>query len=418
MIIVSTWKFLGFGMDLYRYKMGTIDRNVGHAALQVVSGPNKGVYISWWPSGKWAPDKLGRYAGPHDIATDFSEEAWNRRNQMSDDYQRFVDALEKISTQGGADAALAKNMFDMIMDGDSEERKVIKFRPPSENFHIPSQADGELFGLDDKAIVAWWGNTLAALKKASTKRLKDRSTYYDLMTNNCSDAIILALGAGMGRLDETGAIKKDTTSVPREFPEVPDIKTKVQQWVKADLPTFPPDFDPSKMTPEQGMKMAQEIEKTKKLFITPDAVEEKARAIMMAIGKMQTAYKEALKKIPTDKKVELLPVPKSDQFDKIDEKLAAAHLDPKAVKLVEKALADYKDVKTTKGQDTVILAEMLIDLAEFLPAKPGADKSGKVNWDVVYEFANQTKDTVDQLLKENAAEVKQAVDKAAKTLWG
>lgn len=416
MIIVSTWKFLGFGLDLYKYKMGTIDRNVGHAALQVASGPNKGVYISWWPSGKWAPDKLGRYAGPHDIAKDFSEEAWNRRNQTSEDYTRFLAALEKISNSGGQDAERAKQMFDMVMDGDSDTRKQIKYRPPSDNFHIPSQADGELFGLDDRAIIAWWQKTLSALKQASAKGLQNRSTYYDLMTNNCSDAIILALGAGLGRLDESGAVKKDQR-VPREYPEIPDIKTKVQNWEKADLPTFPPDFDPSTMKPEQAMKMAQDIEKAKKKFITPDAVEEKAREIMIAIGKMQTAYANALKRIPSDKKVETLPATKSEQFDKLDDKLLAAKLNSNAVKMVAKALADYKDPKTTKAQDSVILAEMLIDLAAFLPEKPGADKSDKVDWNVVYEFANQARDTIDQLLKENAAEVKIAVAKASSTLW-
>jgi hypothetical protein len=160
-----------------------------------------------------------------------------------------------------------------------------------------------------------------------------------------------------------------------------------------------------------------DIEKAKKSFITPDAVEETALATMNAIGKMQTAYKDALKKIPGDKKVELLPLPKSDQFDKIDDKLLEAGLNKTVVGFITKALAEYKDVKTTKGQDTVILAEMIIDLAGALPAKPGDDKSGKVKWDVVYEFANQVRDTIDQLLKENAAEIKVAVTKASTTLW-
>ena len=70
-----------------------------------------------------------------------------------------------------------------------------------------------------------------------------------------------------------------------------------------------------------------------------------------------------------------------------------------------------------RDRDSVILAEMLIDLAAFLPEKPGADKSDKVDWNVVYEFANQARDTIDLLLKENAAEVKTAVAKASSTLW-
>lgn len=411
MIIVSTWSFLGFGIDLYKYKMGTIDRNVGHAALQVVSGPNKGVYVSWWPTGQWSPDKKGRYALQSDLARDFAEEAWNRRNQMSADYQRFLDALEQISNGGGPDAATAKKMFDMVMDGDSDTRKQVKFRPPSQVFHIPSQADGELFGLDDRAILNWWAFTTKALKKAAATKGKDFTTYYDLMTNNCSDAIILALGAGLGRINEKGEIIKNAR-VPHDWPEVPDVHTKVMTWNKPDLPTLPPGFGLTPMTPEQGMELQAKITELEKVFITPDLVEKKALETMKAIGEKQTAYKETVKVIPLDKKFEALPKDKS--FEELDEKLASAGVPDKQVKAIAKALQDFKDPKTTKAQDTVILAEMLIDLADFAKKNENNDK---IKWPVVFEFGNQVHDTIEQLLKENAKEVKADVDKAAKTLW-
>jgi hypothetical protein len=68
------------------------------------------------------------------------------------------------------------------------------------------------------------------------------------------------------------------------------------------------------------------------------------------------------------------------------------------------------------AQDAVILAELLIDRAEYLPVQPGKDKSGKVKWDAVYVFANQVRDTIDSL-SENAKEVKLAVAKHATRMW-
>ena len=94
--------------------------------------------------------------------------------------------------------------------------------------------------------------------------------------------------------------------------------------------------------------------------------------------------------------------------------LASAGVPDKQVKTIAKALQDFKDPKTTKAQDTVILAEMLIDLADFAKKNENNDK---IKWPVVFEFGNQVHDTIEQLLKENAKEVKADVDKAAKTLW-
>lgn len=389
MIIVSTWKFLGIGLDLFRLgRAETPERCVGHASLQVTAGPNKGVYISWWPSGEWVAGKGVRYASPNTLKADLANEAEHRRNQMNTQYEAFLNQLEEISKGGGTEAEHAREMWEAVMLGDTEEKKRLKFRPPSETWRIPSQADGELFGLDDLAIVRFWNYTLNALKKAVKTKTEDKSTYYDLMTSNCSDAIMLAMGAGLGRLDETGNINKDAGWLPRGYPQVPDIRNKLMLFGLA-LPT-----------------------------ITPDTVEAKAAEVMSAIGEMQTAYKNALKKIPTDKKVELLPAPKSAQFDQIDDKLLSANFDKRAVAIVTKALEEYKNPKSGKAKDAAVLAEMLIDVAEYLPATPGKDgKGATVTWEVVYEFANQVHDTIDQLREESAKEIKVELAKSAASLW-
>lgn len=360
MIIVSTWNFLGFNMDLLKYNNAKVERNVGHAALQVTSGPNRGVYVSWWPGGGYTPDEKNRYASPNSLKEDMESEAENRRNQMSTEFQEFLGAVQQIATSGGSGAEAARSIWEAAMLGDTEEKKRLKVRPADNNFHIPSLADGALYGLDDAGIVAWWIDLNAQLKKAIDKGEYNKSTYYDLVTHNCSDVVIEALIAG-------GA---------KEF--VPSISTRG--------------------------------------IITPDTVTEVAGQIMIAIGEKTAPYSEAVKRIVIDKALNELP--KADEVTDLIEKLKQDGIDKKIAEGLGKSVTDFLKIKD-KERDARIdaLAALIISIGKHLPEAGQKAKNAKHKTEALQELANQALDTVEKLLAERKRASADVVTTKAKKLW-
>lgn len=357
MIIVSTWKFLGLNLDTVRFIRGTIERNVGHAALQVTAGPNKGVYISWWPGGGWTPDEKARYASPNSLKEDMSSEAENRRNNPSKEYQQFLDAIQHIADSGGSDAELARQVYEAAVLGDTEEKTRLKFRPADQFYHIPSLADGALHGLDDSAIVEWWTDMNAQLKKAIDKGEYNKNAYYDLITHNCSDIVIQALIHGGGA---------------KYFPSLAG-------WG----------------------------------IVTPDYVDKAGTNIMLGIAKKMEPYSEAVAKIEIDKKPNEMPKP--SEYSEVHDELLKDGLDKKNTGDIDKLLAQYGKTKELNAKiDT--LEALIIEIGSHLPAK-GAKADKHLKTTELQLLANQALDTITLLLEERKKAHGGAVKAKAKKLW-
>lgn len=357
MIIVSTWKFLGLNLDTIRFMRGTIQRNVGHAALQVTSGPNKGVYLSWWPGGGWTPDNKERYASPNSIKEDMSSEAENRRGNISAEFQQFLDAVQKIADGTTKDADKAREIYEAAMLGDSEGVERVKFRPADEFYHIPSLADGALHGLDDTAIVEWWTDMNVQLKKAIDKGEYNKNAYYNLITHNCSDIIIQALIHGGGN---------------KFYPSLAG-------WG----------------------------------IVTPDYVDKAATNILQNISEKTAAYLAAVEKIVIDKKPNELPKPA--EYSEVHDALLKEGLDKKEVGDIDRLLAQYTKAKDRDAKIETLEA-LILEIGSHLPAK-GEKGSPKLKTDELQELANEALDSINKLLEERKKVHSELVKTKAKKLW-